>query len=306
MGTAGLKRVRANRVRSVVEQHPDAPILHATLNSVAAAGATFGMHNAGIALVDPSIALASHFTASGRAARTVQHLDRLVALLAARRGDYDAIALSTRVAVDPACRVEYFRSHGELVNPWGGVEALLTHALSALLDVPAAHAPMYESQAVAREDLGVVDPRMAAEAISTGFFMCVLKGLRQSPRLITHAADMRASDVVTAANVSCIVIPGGCLGLPVLAALEQRIPVIAVRGNASIMRNDLGGLPWAPGQYHEVDNYLEAAGLLAAIRHGIAPAVLRRPLCAPIVVASTPASEDTHAALPAAVYLPEI
>ncbi|MFA8356958.1 DUF3326 domain-containing protein [Burkholderia ubonensis] len=234
---------------SIVEMHPDKPILHMTLNSAAEADAIVGTHNAGIA---------------------------------------------------------YFGRRGEFVNPWGGVEALLTHALSALLDVPAAHAPMYESQAVAHEDLGVVDPRMAAEAISTGFFMCVLKGLRQSPRLITHAADMRASDVVTAADLSCIVIPGGCLGLPVLAALEQRIHVIAVRGNASIMRNDLGGLPWAPGQYHEVDNYLEAAGLLAAIRHGIAPAALRRPLCAPIVVATTPASKDTHAALPAAAYLPEI
>lgn len=307
MGTAGLKRVRANRVLSVVEKHPDEAILHATLNSVAAAEATFALHSAGIALVDPSTTLASHFTASGRAAGTVQHLDRLVALLAARRGDYDAIALSTRVAVDPACRVAYFRSHGELVNPWGGVEALLTHSLSALLDVPAAHAPMYESPEVANEDPGIVDPRMAAEAISVGFFMCVLKGLRQSPRLVSQAAGTHAGDLVTSADVSCLVIPAGCLGLPVLAALEQRIPVIAVCGNTSIMRNDLADLPWAPGQYHEVQNYVEAAGLLIALRRGIAPAALRRPLHAPAIVANPPVPEVTRRAPPdAAAYVPEI
>ncbi|ABC34446.1 DUF3326 domain-containing protein [Burkholderia thailandensis] len=307
MGTIGLRRVRANRVLAIVEAHDDAPILHAAINSVAAAGATCGIQCPGVVLTDPDVQVASHFMPSGRATGTVRHLDRLLDAIAARRGEFDAIALSSRVAVEAERRIAYFRSHGELVNPWGGAEALLTHALSLLLNVPAAHAPMSDSAAVAHEDIGIVDPRMAAEAISTGFFMCVLKGLKQSPRIVASAAAMRASGTLTAADVSCVITPDGCIGLPVLAALEQRMPVIAVRGNANVMRNRLADLPWAPGQLHEVDNYLEAAGLVAALRRGIWPGALRRPIAGVAVqpfVRAAQAKARERRAEPA--YLPEL
>lgn len=189
------------------------------------------------------------------------------------------------------------------------MEALLTHAVSTLLGIPTAHAPMYESVAVAHEDIGVVDARMAAEAISTGFFMCVLKGLQQSPRIVTDEASMRAPGVLTAMDVSCLVIPDGCIGLPTLAALEQGIPVIAVRGNISMMHNRLADLPWAQGRFYEVDNYLEAVGLIAAFKRGIAPDSLRRPLPALHVEVAAQAPEHAArpgAALPEPDYLPDL
>jgi hypothetical protein len=74
------------------------------------------------------------------------------------------------------------------------------------------------------------------------------------------------------------VIPDGCIGLPTLAALEQGIPVIAVRGNTNIMRNDLATLPWARNQLHLVENYLEALGVMAALKSGVAVDTLKRPL----------------------------
>jgi hypothetical protein len=293
MGTAGLQRVRANRLLVAIEAHEEAAIRHAALNSVAAAEATYGLAPPGIVFVDPELKLSSHFTQSGRATGSVRHLDRLVEVLQARRNEFDAVAISTRVEVDEACRVAYYQSHGEMVNPWGGVEALLTHAVSTLLDIPSAHAPMYESMAVAHQDLGVVDARMAAEAISTGFFMCVLKGLQRSPRIETDPARLMAAGVLTANDVSCLVIPDGCLGLPTLAALEQGIPVIAVHGNTNLMRNDLSALPWAPGQFIRVENYLEAAGTLAAIKDGIAPSALVRPLPA-MAVSRLPAHRKVN------------
>ena len=66
--------------------------------------------------------------------------------------------------------------------------------------------------------------------------------------------------VFTAADISCLVIPDGCLGLPTLAALEQGINVIAVRENRNLMRNDLSALPWASDQFYTVENYWEAVG----------------------------------------------
>ena len=94
---------------------------------------------------------------------------------------------------------------------------------------------------------------------------------------------MADAATVCVEDVSCVVIPVGCLGVPTLAALQQGIPVIAVRENKNLMRNDLAALSWADGQYFEVENYLEAAGLMCAMRAGIDPATVRRPLASTVV-----------------------
>ena len=45
---------------------------------------------------------------------------------------------------------------------------------------------LFESTEIANLDVGVVDPRMSAEAISASFLHCVLKGLHKSPRIVTE------------------------------------------------------------------------------------------------------------------------
>jgi hypothetical protein len=68
------------------------------------------------------------------------------------------------------------------------------------------------------------------------------------------------------------------VGIPTLAALEQGIPVIAVRENKNLMQNQLEDLPFMPGQLYFADNYLEAVGLMEAIKAGVNPETVRRPL----------------------------
>jgi len=68
------------------------------------------------------------------------------------------------------------------------------------------------------------------------------------------------------------------LGLPTLAALEQGIKVIAVRENTNLMRNDLSALPWAAGQFYCVENYWEAVGVMTALKAGVKPSSVRRPI----------------------------
>ena len=46
-------------------------------------------------------------------------------------------------------------------------------------------AGMFESMAIANLDVGVIDPRKSAEAVSACFLHCVLKGLGKSPRIVT-------------------------------------------------------------------------------------------------------------------------
>jgi hypothetical protein len=261
-----------------LDNHPDEGFSYVSINSVSAARASFGLKCPEIVVLDPPLGVKALYAGSGRASGRVDGMPALIAALDARKGLFDAVAIASIIEVPSTYHQDYFQSGGDMVNPWGGVEAILTHAVSLLYNVPSAHSPMLESEEIADEECGIVDPRMAAEAISLGFLQCILKGLQRSPRIVSDRDAMRSPGVITASNVSCLVIPEGCLGLPTLAALEQGIPVIAVRENANLMRNDLGSLPWAPGQFITVENYWEAAGVLCALKAGIAPESVRRPL----------------------------
>jgi hypothetical protein len=83
------------------------------------------------------------------------------------------------------------------------------------------------------------------------------------------------------------------VGLPTLAAVEQGIPVVAVRNNTNLMRNDLRALPFRAGQLHYAQNYYEAAGILAAIKAGVAPATIARPM-RPIRIERVPAAAEAE------------
>ena len=46
------------------------------------------------------------------------------------------------------------------------------------------------------------------------------------------------------------------------------------------MRNDLTLLPWGKGQFIQVDNYLEAVGVMNALKAGVTMESVKRPISA--------------------------
>lgn len=292
LGTVGLESVRSNRILVVIDDHEDELFVNAAVNAVSSARATYGLACSEVVCLDPAVRLWGRFAPSGRAVGRIEELAGLCELLEDRSSQYDAVALSSIVDVPREFHQSYFDAGGGMVNPWGGVEAMLTHALSSIYNVPVAHSPMLETRDIAHSDPGIVDPRMAAEAVSGTFLNCTLKGLQKSPRIITNRTAMMGADVVTAADIACLVVPDGCFGLPTLAALEQGIRVIAVRENRNLMQNDIGMLPWRSGQFFRVDNYWEAAGVIVAMRAGIEPESVRRPLQATPVSKFAPVSSQ--------------
>ena len=277
-GTLSLARVRNNRLLVLLGPHDEEMFINGAINAVNAARATYGMPEPIVVQLEDGPVMETEFRESGRAAGTVSGLDGMFQVIERRRGQFDAVAIASQIRIPPEYYDLYFSAESDLVNPWGGVEAMLTHAVTGLYDVPSAHAPMIESLEVINDDPGVVDPRMAAEAVSFTLIQCVLRGLQYSPRLVPHGRFPVRENLIGAEDLSCLVIPDGCVGLPTLAALQQRIPVIAVRENRNLMKNDLRALPWAPGQLHHAENYWEAAGIMTALRHGIDPSSVRRPL----------------------------
>lgn len=261
LGQIGLQRVKQNRVLVVIDGSANSRYIDAAINSVNAACASYGLDCSDIVVLDPSFTMEVGMSNDGRATGVVENLDDLYSMLCDRRGTYDAIALTSLVKISQSARDKYYKKGG--VNPWGGVEAMLTHAISHYFEVPCAHAPMMESIEVEELNYGVIDPRDAAEIISLTFLQCVLKGLNRAPRLCEPGVD-----------VSCLVTPRMCLGLPVLAAHERGIPIIAVNDKLQVEAVDCTDYVRAI----VVDNYIEAAGAVAALRAGISVKSLRRPL----------------------------
>jgi hypothetical protein len=280
MGTVGLRKVRQNRVLLVTEDRRDAPnVVDQTINCAEGARATLGMDISDVLVLEKELFMQTGVSDSGRVTGRVERLGQLLDVLRAKRGTYDAVALATRITphIDTVeLHRSYFGDGGP--NPWGGVEAVLTHLISSVLDVPAAHAPTMSSEALRTESWGVVEPRKAAEVISTTYLFCVLKGLNRAPQVLVGPTGVYDPSVLTAEDVSALVVPDGCVGLPTLAAVEQGIPVVAVRSNTNLMRNDLKSLPFRAGQLHYASNYYEAAGILAAMKAGVAPATIARPM----------------------------
>lgn len=281
MGNVELRPVRSNRLVLLMERHADPWFMDATVNMASAARAAAGFDVREVVVLRENFSMRSVYAPSGRAAGVVEGLESVFDALDRRAGAFDAVAVSSLIKVPAHYHKDYFAdTDDQMVNPWGGVEAMLTHTLSRKYRVPTAHAPMMTSREVQTLDFGPVDPRKAAEPVSCTYLFSVLKGLHRSPAIVAAGGSPGASGRIGVENVHCLVIPEGCIGLPTLAALAQRIPVIAVRGNRNRMRNELDDLPGARSGVCTVDNYLEAAGVMTALRGGVSIESVRRPLAA--------------------------
>jgi hypothetical protein len=290
MGEISLRKVRSNRILVLTERREESQLtLDLVINTTNAAYATLGIHCPKVLVLPPDLAMTMTSSPSGRAVGEIAHFDALIRLLQHERESYDAVALSTSIQTRFLDGVDLSRNYylGDAPNPWGGVEAALTHTISTICNVPSAHAPMMKDSDQYGH-YGHVDPRKAAEVISNSFMFCVFKGLQRAPSVVLQPDSSYDPAILAVEDISCLVIPDGCVGLPTLAALLQGIPVIAVRNNTNRMKNDLHKLPFQDGQLWIVESYLEAAGLLAALKIGLHPHSLARPL------ALTPVTEISY------------
>ena len=277
MGTIGLSKVKQNRILAVIASDPEnnKKFEKAAINSVNGARAVLGI-TADIVVLDSPIYMEGCIV-KNKAIGQVDYLDNLYTILSGRKSSYDAVAITSKIHINQNLHKQYSQSNGEIINPWGAAEAMLTHFVSSNFMVPSAHAPMLENNEIAEMDLGVVDSRIAPEVVSTTFFYCVLKGLNKAPKIISNTTLFNHSDIISVKDISALIIPDGTLGLPVLAAFHQGIKVIAVK-NKNSMQNNLSKLPWRKGQFYQCENYLEATGLLNCFKAGLNIESVQRPL----------------------------
>jgi hypothetical protein len=275
LGHLGLVPTRSNRIGTFVDPTGKTylnEVVH-TLNAArAAAGIDCNLYTVG----EQEIGARTVWSQSGCAVGTV--LNPLTILETVDRLLQEGVHAIGGVSVIHGVTASEFSQHlsGRIPNPSGGVEAIITHLISKVFRVPTAHAPLPYYQDV--KERGTHNPRASAEFISTPHYLCVLKGLARAPRLVgIDRLDHVASHLVTLNNVGAVVMPASCLGgIPALAAEFNDIPLIAVEENETLLEvtNDKMGMR----NVIPVRSYLEAAGVILALRQGISLESLRRPI----------------------------
>ncbi len=275
LGHLALQPVRSNRIATFIDP-TGVDYLDDVVNTLNAACAVKGIDCGRYTVLPYTPDVRIGWSESGCAVGTVHHpeviLDCVEHLMS------QGVQAVGGVSVIHGVSSEMFALHlqGSRPNPSGGIEAIITHLISKLLRVPTAHAPLPYYQDIKKK--ATSNPRASAEFISTPHYYCVLKGLARAPRLVPLAGlDTVPAGLISLNDVAAVVMPADCLGgIPALAAELSDIALIAVRENRTVLDVDNARMRMA--NVIEVETYLEAAGVLLALREGISLESLRRPL----------------------------
>jgi len=222
----------------------------------------------GLAILDPietseAVDVRCDFTPAGTSTGTLANPDVILAA-AEKLIAQGATAIALCVQMPELTREEEYAT-GSGVDPVGGLEAILSHLVVSEFQIPCAHSPVFSLQDTLDSWDTVVDPRAAAEFITPTFLPCVLTGLAQSPKLI-NLSEKTPYDL-SLSDLNAVIVPANVLGgIPVLAALEHNIPVIAVAENPTVLNVDAGLFGT---HIISARSYAEAAGLLQAMKLGL-------------------------------------
>jgi hypothetical protein len=275
IGELLLRPVRRQRVGLLLDAGIEPELRLRQLQVADGCRATLGLEIGPVVTTDVPLEVSLSLGVSGV---SWGQLGQPQALLAAGRrlkaAGATAIAVVARFPDDPDATALAAYRQGSGVDALAGAEAVISHLLSRELGLPCAHAPALSPLPLDPD----LDPRAAGEELGFTFLPCVLVGLSRAPDLLPAAEQQplaSAAPALSIESVGAVVAPAAALGgAAVLACAERGIPVIAVNNpcllNVTAEALDLEVLPAA--------SYSEAAGLVLALREGIAPSALQRPL----------------------------
>jgi hypothetical protein len=270
-GCWGLQPVHQNRIGLIVDCaiEPELQLRH--LQAVDAARATLGLNITDCILTDRPLQVELRVSESGASWGTIGNPDSLLRaadkLIA--QAKVQAIAVVARFPDDEgSVALENYR-RGKGVDPLAGAEAVISHLIVRTFKIPCAHAPALSPLPLDPH----LSPRSAAEEIGYTFLPCVLAGLGKAPQFVAAQTQDRSQLSITADRVDAVVIPATACGGSAILSLSGRstVQIIAVGDNKTQMqaRPEKLGI-----KALQVNSYLEAIGVLVALRAGISPASL--------------------------------
>ena len=293
-----LAPVAGRRVGLLLDAGIEPELRARQLQATEACRATLGLSIGPVVTTEVPLGVGLSLGPSGSSWGTLERPDALLRagekLVAAGA---TAIAAVARFPEDPESEALVAYRAGSGVDALAGAEAVISHLLVRHLGIPCAHAPALAPLPLDPD----LDPRAAAEELGHTFLPCVLVGLSRAPDLLPLGPGdvtaggwpgrperwpagrfgsgqelTRAGGLLEASSLGAVVAPAGALGgEAVLACAARGVPLIAVAGNACLLQvsGEALGL-----EVISANSYAEAAGLVLALREGLDPAMLRRPL----------------------------
>jgi len=282
-GEIALKPSKFNKIGVIFDKAIPENILNVHINTVNAVKTVYGINIFDYEITKEPVGINFSVSESGISSGSVENPKTLTdagkVLI-----DKGAEAIAVVCYFDNSEDQNY--AEGQGVDPVGGVEAIISHILTREFNIPAAHAPAFNELSISSE---IVNPKASTEYITTVFLPCILLGLYNAPKLVN--IEHAAINDITLSSIKALIVPNGCLGgIPVLKAIENNIPVIAVEENKTVLDitaeslkiNKMGisahqmfikeqSCPSClkSEKVILVKNYYEAAGRLLALKNGI-------------------------------------
>ena len=282
IGQIHLLPGQTRRLGVLIDKPPTTDLLNNVVNAINACRTVGGLAIDPVWVSEKPFRAEVFYSDSGRALGDITGLDRVFDVAREAEQCIDALAITSEIDVSREVCMDYY-SGKPVANPWGGAEAVLTHAVTTMSGLPVAHAPMLTAWENTRVE-GTVDPRDGAEVISMTYFCSVLRGLSAAPQPVrADGPTVPGSARLTLEDVGAVVLPASAVGgIPAFAALAQRIPLVLVTENSTISTLCLDDIlenrdPHQPEVY-VVGNYLEAAGVLTSLRERLNVDAARRPI----------------------------
>ncbi len=271
-GDWALRPVRRQRIGLLLDAGIEAELAQRQIQVAEGCRATLGLEVGPVLRSDQPLGVSLDRGSSGASWGSLERPDALLrAGERLKQAGATAIAVVARFPEDPESEALAAYRQGGGVDALAGAEAVISHLLVKHLQIPCAHAPALDPLPLDPQ----LDPRAAGEELGYTFLSCVLVGLSRAPDLIDTNAALNGD--VHASQIGAAVVPEGALGgEAVLACVERGVPVISV-ANPSLLSVTSEALGLSSGLV-QASSYAEAAGLLVALREGLSPASLGRPL----------------------------
>ena len=281
LGNIGVIPEKRKNIAAIIEKPKDERFLNNALNALNGLRAVGGINIDPVIVTGGAVETKCTYSQYGNASGELSGMDELMkALDLVENSHARAVALMTTLQVDDKVRQAYYRGES-IPNPWGGAEAIMTHMTTNFYPFTAAHAPLlleWEHTGFGK----LVDPRDGAELISSAYVCSPLNGLINSPRPVRFDTPSTAGETrISVENISAMVMPETTVGnIPFFASLDQGVPIILVKDNTT--RYDITPeklqIETQGRKIYRVNSYMEASGLLLALRNGIMPESTTRPM----------------------------
>ena len=235
-----------NKIGVVFDKSISQGVLNVHINTINAVKTVYGLDIIGYEITEEDVGVEFVIDESGASTGSVKNIDTVIkSAKKLQNQGANAIAIVCRFEED----INDDYSNGIGVDPVGGVEAIISHAVSKELKIPCAHSPAFEDTTIEQR---IVDARCSAEYITPTFLPCILIGLSQAPQLGTKGLSINDLDY--------LVMPYNSLGsIPVFESLKRNIPIYAIKENSTVLNITKN---YISDKIIEVETYEEALNLI--------------------------------------------